>query len=106
MYHCKLITGNDNCMKWSQTAGCDPNGNRQPAKDKSCQVSINDNWSGYCECRDGSKKMKKGCQKGAFRTCAIACDFGKDNMLVFSGDDDNSNVLLLPLFVVYYFNDR
>ena len=59
---------------WRQTQGCDSIGEREPDSDKSCSTVINSDWSGYCECADGSKKMKKGCEIGEFATCNDACD--------------------------------
>ena len=62
------------CVAWRQTRGCNPDGPRETNKDNyDCSVEILDDWSGYCECTDGSKRMKKGCQKGSYRTCNEAC---------------------------------
>ena len=82
VYHCKLITGNTNCIQWRQTGGCDPDGKREPTEDKGCHETIEDGWSGYCECRDESKAMRKGCEKGDYRTCEIACGSGKTKSIV------------------------
>lgn len=61
------------CVSWRQTGGCSPDGRRERYRDKTCGYGIEDGWSGYCECAGGRKAMKKGCAKGAFRTCNDAC---------------------------------
>ena len=59
--------------RWRQTGGCRWDGEREPQNDKNCDVVI-ETGSGYCECSDLSKKMKKGCNKaGDFQTCYGAC---------------------------------
>ena len=70
------------CVKWRQTSGCKFDGPREPANDKNCDVKIE--WkSGYCECKDGRKTMKKGCDLPVFYgfnydTCNQACaDLGE-----------------------------
>ena len=66
-----------NCVAWRQTGNCDPDGPREQQNDKSCTAIIDDGWSGYCECSDGVKRMKKGCDAGGFATCNEACISGK-----------------------------
>ena len=41
--------------------------------DRGCCAVIAEDWSGYCECADGSKTMNKGCEKGGYVTCNEAC---------------------------------
>ena len=61
------------CISWRQTSDCDPDGKREPEYDKECSRQIKNGWSGYCECGDGSEKMKKGCGTGTGATCNDAC---------------------------------
>ena len=60
------------CVMWRQTGSCDPDGPREPANDKLCNVTIDAGWSGYCECKFGSV-MQKGCASSNHSTCAEAC---------------------------------
>ena len=62
----------DQCVSWRQTAGCDAGGARQPTKDKGCNVPVQGNLSGYCECFGGRKARMTGCGHVGF-TCAAAC---------------------------------
>ena len=53
------------CVKWRQTGGCKFDGPREPENDKNCEMKVE--WkSGYCECKDGRKTMKKGCDLPVF----------------------------------------
>ena len=61
---------------WRQTGGCSVDGPREPTRDKGCLESISRTDSGYCECLDGSKKMKKGCEPAQYLTCEEACSAG------------------------------
>ena len=61
------------CHGWRQTGGCNFDGPREPNLDQSCNSTIEDGWSGYCECRYGQKMMKKNCEKGEYSTCDEAC---------------------------------
>ena len=69
----------DGCLKWRQTGQCSAGGPREPNQDKSCEADIK--WkSGYCECSNGRKEMKKGCQLPTyygyeFNTCEEACSY-------------------------------
>ena len=56
---------------------CNPDGKRKPMNDKDCKASINHDGAGYCECKNGSKKMKKGCRPGLHETCFDACYDGR-----------------------------
>ena len=38
------------CVAWRQTHQCNPDGQRDPAADKSCSTQIKPGSSGYCEC--------------------------------------------------------
>ena len=39
----------------------------------SCDKTVPDGASGYCECQGGERKMQKECSKGTFETCDEAC---------------------------------
>lgn len=41
------------CLKWRQTSGCSPEGEREPDKDRGCFSRILPDHSGYCECEIG-----------------------------------------------------
>merc|ERR1712224_830194 len=73
------------CIAWRQTGGCDPNGPREPHFDKPCDADIPSDASGYCQCFGGIKKMMKGCAKGGFGNCDVACrsnyEIGEENTL-------------------------
>ena len=71
------IPGSTDCIAWRQTGKCDPDGPREKTNDKNCMVLIHDAWSGYCECSDGIKRMRKGCKKGRYKTCYAACWHGE-----------------------------
>ena len=58
---------------WRQSASCRWDGPREEGSDKGCCDTISDGWPGYCECANGTKTMKKGCEKGAFSSCKEAC---------------------------------
>ena len=47
--------------------------------DKDCFTDIDVGWSGYCECEDGVKKMKKHCGQNCHRNCYTACKSSSDN---------------------------
>eukprot|EP01065_Artemidia_motanka_P014126 TRINITY_DN18099_c0_g1_i1.p1 TRINITY_DN18099_c0_g1~~TRINITY_DN18099_c0_g1_i1.p1 ORF type:complete len:1069 (+),score=319.29 TRINITY_DN18099_c0_g1_i1:58-3264(+) len=53
---------NVSCGAWRQTADCDATGKRDPLHDKSCNVQLPWNVSGYCECADGEQRHAVGCQ--------------------------------------------
>eukprot|EP00750_Incisomonas_marina_P032337 INCI9142.4.p1 GENE.INCI9142.4~~INCI9142.4.p1 ORF type:complete len:984 (+),score=126.33 INCI9142.4:332-2953(+) len=38
------------CLGWHQTAGCNPQGEREPHNDRSCEVVVPVGVSGYCAC--------------------------------------------------------
>ena len=62
---------------WRQTGACQPDGTREPEHDKNCDEHI-EYESGFCECRNGQKAMKKGCDLPYFYdvnydTCEEAC---------------------------------
>ena len=58
------IIGANDCIAWRQTGKCHPDGPRERSNDKNCMALIDDVWSGFCECSDGIKRMRKGCKKG------------------------------------------
>ena len=67
------------CIKWRATRDCKADGNRDPSNDKTCDHQIEDSdQGGYCECENGKKVMKKGCERlefygYAYTTCKEAC---------------------------------
>ena len=72
-----VVAISSECIKWRQTSGCRFDGIREPENDKNCDAKIE--WeSGFCECKDGRKAMKKGCDLPSFYnfqydTCNEAC---------------------------------
>ena len=61
-------------MGWRQTSECRPDGPRNPDYDQECNVPINDDWSGYCECFDGQIGLMKNCNHIALnKTCHDFC---------------------------------
>jgi len=64
--------GEGKCMGWRQTAGCSPSGRREPARDRGCDVSIGQDWSGYCECAGGVRAADTTCTHESF-TCEAKC---------------------------------
>lgn len=64
------------CVGWRQTGGCSADGNREPHQDKPCDATIDATMSGFCECGDGRRIRKPGCQHGEFMepfTCKAEC---------------------------------
>ena len=62
---------------WRQTGDCQPDGPREPENDRNCDEHI-EYESGFCECRNGQKAMKKGCELPYYNdvnydTCQEAC---------------------------------
>ena len=84
----QYLTGySQDCVSWRQTGNCKWSGRREEENDKQCETVIKDE-SGYCECRDGSKRMKKGCSKPIdfgydYNTCRDACAAGDNYMFLF-----------------------
>ena len=70
-----FFEGSEITCFWRQAGGCRWDGPREGDRDKGCCANIADGWSGYCECADGTKTMKKGCEKGAFSSCKEACQY-------------------------------
>lgn len=63
------------CVKWRQTGGCTPTGNREPDGDRKCSQEIQPGASGYCECGASGKRRKarlSTCDHRPF-TCKDAC---------------------------------
>ena len=58
--------GAEGCVSWRQTAGCDPNGDSESSGDRPCDVTVQEGWSGYCECADGIKLQLVGCGRESF----------------------------------------
>ena len=60
------------CVKWRQTGECKPDGPRESGNDKPCSAKI-DGGSGFCECTDGRRTLKKKCTDDAGISCNEAC---------------------------------
>ena len=66
------------CMGWKQTGGCTSQGPREPESDRVCNIKIEEQWSGYCECDWGNHMaVANSCGHPVF-TCDEACDGGRD----------------------------
>jgi len=55
------------CVKWRRTLTCSPSGPRDPMNDKDCEIIIDPQESGYCEC------------EGYVHTAAVPCGHAKVN---------------------------
>lgn len=55
------------CISWRATEGCDPDGKRKPAMDRSCVRFVDPTSSGYCEVEDRDSGER-------FRVMARQCD--------------------------------
>lgn len=64
--------GESRCVKWRQTADCQPSGKRQPQSDQDCGRLIQNGWSGYCECSGGVRAGESACQHEPFK-CEDKC---------------------------------
>jgi len=64
------------CIKWRQTAGCDPKGAREKGGDKDCHEEIGIGSSGYCQCASSTEDKVRAravsCDHRLFR-CATEC---------------------------------
>ena len=69
------------CVKWRQTGGCKPDGPRESGNDKSCSTKIN-GGSGFCECADGRRTLKKKCSDSGGISCNEACSRFLPHMLL------------------------
>ena len=72
---CEIL---ENCVLgdcfWRGSGDCRWDGPRDESRDKGCCAVIPEDSSGYCECGDGTKTMKKGCEKRSYSsTCNEAC---------------------------------
>ena len=61
-----------NYCSWRQTAGCDPDGVREPHGDRGCAAVIARGMSGFCECADGSRAGAVTCEHPPF-ACNSVC---------------------------------
>ena len=62
-------------MSWRQTEHGNADGHRRPDKDNTCHYIIPDGASGYCECVNGQKRMKKiNGEVAQYKTCNDACN--------------------------------
>ena len=64
-------------MKWRHSGTCWWDGPREEQNDEKCNQKV-DRRPGYCECGNGEKKMKKGCNPPShfgfpYETCQDAC---------------------------------
>ena len=71
-----FAAGSTSCNGWRQTKDCNPDGRREPENDKDCFTEIKVGWSGFCDCKDGRKMMKHGCDQGCGKNCDTACKTG------------------------------
>jgi len=60
------------CIKWRKTLNCSPEGPRDVLNDKSCDVKIDPQESGFCECIDYIQASAVPCGHKPF-TCTEAC---------------------------------
>jgi len=64
------------CM-WRQTGGCDPDGPREPKKDRSCTRAIPGRDSGYCDCNGNFKRELSepgfNCETSPTPNCHSVC---------------------------------
>ena len=67
----------DGCIAWRQTAGCDPQGERESERDGACTVVVSRGDSGFCECEGGRRVHFVTCDHAPF-TCAVACQADRD----------------------------
>ena len=64
-----------NCVSWRQTVDCNPNKGCDSNRDLSCNENVPRNASGFCECKNGEKKMIKECTDYLqYDTCEDACN--------------------------------
>eukprot|EP00966_Prymnesium_polylepis_P324959 7380962-Prymnesium_polylepis.1 len=59
------------CVAFVQTGSCDPDGPIEARRD--CGESVPRGASGFCECRDGIKVSRVGCDHEPF-TCSAFCE--------------------------------
>lgn len=62
--------------RWRHSGECKWDGPRQKDKDKNCDQVIGWDTSGFCECSNLSKTMKRKCRTkffNNFQTCFAAC---------------------------------
>ena len=71
----------EQCVAWRQTAGCDPNGPREPKNDLNCNQAVSGADSGYCECFGGRKAQLSNCGHEGF-SCKEACLFTEGREIV------------------------
>lgn len=63
------------CVSWRQISHGNADGERKPKNDKKCHELIPNGASGYCECANGEKKMKKlNGEVPQYETCNDACN--------------------------------
>ena len=67
----------DGCIAWRQTAGCDPQGERESDRDSACTQVVSRGASGFCECEGGRRVNFVTCDHAPF-TCAVACQADRD----------------------------
>ena len=66
------IAADASYCSWRQTAGCDPDGVREPHGDRGCAAVIARGMSGFCECADGSRAGAVTCEHPPF-ACNSVC---------------------------------
>lgn len=67
----------DGCIAWRQTAGCDPQGERESDRDGACTEVVSRGASGFCECEGRRRVSFVTCDHAPF-TCAVACQADRD----------------------------
>jgi hypothetical protein len=65
------------CVAWRQTAGCDPQGERESGRDGACTDVVSRGDSGYCECEGGRRVNFVTCDHAPFM-CDVACQADND----------------------------
>ena len=65
------------CVAWRQTAGCDPQGERESGRDGACTDVVSRGDSGYCECEGGRRVNFVTCDHAPFM-CDVACQADSD----------------------------
>ena len=60
------------CVAFRRTRACDPHGDRERHKDRSCADEIQNGVEGFCECADDDHRYHVGCEHAPF-SCRDAC---------------------------------
>jgi hypothetical protein len=60
------------CVAFRRTRACDPHGDRERHKDRSCADEIQNGVEGFCECADDDHRYHVGCEHAPF-SCRDVC---------------------------------